>query len=165
MTVAETKEIKPRGEGLFKNSLTLTHIYQYYIKDLEEDSKYNIDYKIYRAICVDANKLMMSKIIDEGYFFKMPYRLGTLRIKKRKVDFNNLKPDFGLYNKSNGKYKNKILNDHSGNYYVRFYWNKYRETIVKNKTPYSFIPTRANKRYLAKVIKDNGILQINKYFD
>jgi len=153
-----------RGKNIIQNVLTLKHIYQYYIKDIPETSKYHLDYKTFRSICEEFNKELSTEIL-EGYFFKMPYRLGTIRIKKRKVDLKNLKPDFGLYNESEGLYKNKHINEHSGNYYVRFYWNKNRETIIKNKSPYSFIPTRENKRNLAKLIKEDGILQVNKYFE
>ena len=95
----------------------------------------------------------------------MPYRLGTVRIKKRKIDINNLKPDFGLFNKSDETYKNKHLNEHSNNYYVRYYWTKRVETLIKNKSVYTYIPTRANKRELARRIKENTIDQINKYFE
>ena len=155
-----------RGNNRIQKSLTIKQIYQYYIKDYDKNSKYNIDYRIYRLLCEEFNKELSSLIINEGYFFKVPYRLGTIRIKKRKIDIsnNNLKIDFGLYNKSNGKYNNKHLNDHSGGYYVRFYWMKL-DMIMRNKAFYSFIPTRANKRKLASVVKEEGEFQINKYFE
>jgi len=153
-----------RGKNIIQNVLTLKHIYQYYIKDISKTSKYYQPYNIYRAICEDANKELSNEIL-EGYFFTMPYRLGTIRIKKRKIDINNLKPDFGLFNESDGTYKNKHLNQHSNNYYVRYYWTKRVETLIKNKSVYSFIPTRFNKRELAKRIKENTMDQINKYFE
>lgn len=149
-----------------QNSLTLTQIYQYYKKDLDTESKYNIEYKTFRAICKEYNQIMMSLIIDQGYFFKLPYKLGLIRIKKNKPNLNKtkLKPDFGLYIKSEGKFKNKHLNEHTGGYYCRFYWSKINALIV-NKGPYSFIPTRQNKRYMAKLLKEGGITQVNKYFE
>lgn len=154
-----------RGKNIIQKPLTLKHSYQFYIKDIQPESKYNIDYKLYRAICEDANKMLMSKITEDGWFFKMPYRLGIIRVKKRKVDLRNLKPDFGLFNKSEEEYKNKHLNEHTGNYYVKFHWNKKLATIIKNKTAYSFTPTRFHKRSLAALLKREGMLQINKYFD
>jgi len=153
-----------RGKNIIQNVLTLKHIYEYYIKDVSETSKYNIDYKTFRTICEEFNKELSNQVLD-GLFLDMPYRLGTIRIKKRKVDLRNLKPDFGLFNKSEEQYKNKHLNEHSNNYYVRYYWNKRVATIIKNKAAYSFIPTRDNKRNLAKLIKENGINQVNKYFE
>jgi hypothetical protein len=145
-----------------QNPLTLKHCYIYYIKDIDKDSKYYVDQKIYRDICEDFNKLIMEAIIDKGEFFHIPYRLGILRIKKRQVDLNNLKPNFKVFKEDN--IKTKFLNEHSKGYYCRFYWNKRIDTIVRNKTAYSFIPTRFNKRYLAKQLKENQN-QINLYFE
>lgn len=152
-----------KSKNKIQNVLTLKHSYQYYIKDISEDSKYNINYNLYRDICEDFNKEIMKSMIEEGEFFTMPYRLGTLRVKKRKVDFHNLKPNFNLWKETG--LKTKYLNEHSGGYYCRFHWNKLIATVVRNRTIYSFIPTRFNKRYLAKTIKDNGRSQINKYFE
>lgn len=163
MTKTE-KEFK-RGKNVIQNPLTITDIYKFYSSKHENSPSLSIDYKTFRAICNDANKIISKAIIDDGKLFKVPYRLGIIRIKKRQISFDNLKPDFGLYMKSNGEHKNKFLNEHTGNYYVRFFWTKMRDTIVKNKTPYSFIPTRYNKRYLASILKRDGILQVNKYFD
>lgn len=150
------------SKAKIQNPLTLKHSYLYYTKDLEEDSKYNVDYRTYRDICEDFNKLISEAIIERGEFFQLPYRLGILRIKKRQTDLNNLRSNFGLFNKDN--IKSKFLNEHSKGFYCRFYWNKRIDTIVKNKTAYSFIPTRFNKRYLAKVLKENKN-QINLYFE
>ncbi len=152
-----------RGKNKIQNVLTLKHIYQFYIKDIDRDSKYYIDYRTFRTICEEFNKELSTEIL-EGLFFKMPYRLGIIRIKKRKIDLRNLKPDFGLFNKSDAELKNKHLNEHSNNYYVKYHWNKRYATMIKNKSMYSFIPTRANKRTLAKLIKSDS-LQINKYFE
>lgn len=161
----EEKVIK-RGKNKIQKPLTLSHIYLYYIKDLEKDSKYYVNYRTFRDICEEYNKMISTLMVEEGYFFKVPYRLGTLRIKKNKVkvSYNNLKPDFGLYNKSGGKYKNKHLNEHSGYYYVKYHWVKV-DAIIINKVTYSFIPTRYNKRYLAATVKKGGMLQMNKYFE
>lgn len=157
---------KAGTKNKIQKPLTLTQIYQYYIKDIDNNSKYNIDYKLFRKICEEFNKSISSLIIDSGYFFKIPYRLGTIRIKKGKVNVTSksLKMDFGLLNSSDGKYKNKHLNEHSGGYYVRFHWNKL-DMIIKNKSLYSFIPTRFNKRALASIVKQDGVFQINKYFE
>lgn len=148
-----------------QNVLTLTHIFKFH-KDKYKDTKYDLDYRIFRMICETFNKYLMDSIIDDGYFFKVPYRIGIIRIKKHKVNLDHLKKDYGLYNQSNGIYKNGHLNDHTGNMYVKYYWSKfYTDNMVKNKTYYSFIPTRTNKRRLASLLKENGMAQINKYFE
>lgn len=158
------QEQQLKGKNKIQNVLTLKHSYQYYIKDIAETSKYRVEYNLYRSICEEANKLLSSLIVDEGLFLNVPYRLGNIRIKKRKINFKNLKPNFGLYNESEGEIKNKHLNEHSGGYYCMFYWNK-KACVVKNKSAYSFIPTRYNKRYLASQLKLRGKELINSYFE
>lgn len=150
------------AKNKIQGALTLKHSYIYYIKDIDKESKYYISAKLYRDICEDFNKLIMEDIIERGKFLHIPYRLGILRIKKRQVDLNNLKPNFKVFNEQD--IKTKFLNEHSQGYYCRFYWNKGVDTIVRNKTAYSFIPTRFNKRYLAKVLKENKN-QVNTYFE
>lgn len=152
-----------KSKNKIQNVLTLKHSYLYYIKDISETSKYYIEGKLYRDICEDFNKMIMTAIIEEGEFFVIPYRLGTVRIKKRKIDLNNLKPNFNLFNETG--IKTKYLNEHSGGYYCRFHWSKHINVIIRNKTAYSFIPTRFNKRYLSRTIKENGRKQVNLYFD
>lgn len=153
-----------KSPNKIQNVLTLKHSYLYYIKDISENSKYNIGYKIYRDICEEFNKQLIKIIIEKGYSFDIPYRLGIIRIKKRKINYNNLKPNFGLYNKSEGKLKNKHLNEHSGGYYCMFYWCK-KLAIVKNKTAYCFIPTRYNKRWLSSEIKERQKELVNNYLE
>lgn len=148
-----------------QNLLTLTDIYKVY-KAKFKDTKFELDYRTFRKICETFNKYVMSDIIDEGYFFKLPYRIGVIRVKKHKVNLDHLKKDYGLYNESEGKYKNGHLNEHTENMYVKFHWTKfYTDNMVKNKTYYSFIATRTNKRRLASLLKEHGMKQINKYFD
>lgn len=154
-----------RGKNKIQKPLTLKHSYDYYIKDIKLDSKYNIEWKTYKSIVGLFNKLVSKAIIEDGFMFKVPYRIGTIRIKKRQNNLDRLKPDWSTYNVSNQEIKNKYLNDHTDNWYARFYWSKSKDSIIKNKTLYSFIPTRDNKRYLSKLLKTNGMYQMNKYFE
>lgn len=154
-----------RGKNKIQKPLTLRHSYDYYIKDIKLDSKYNLTWRQYKIIVTQFNKYMMSAIIDEGYIFKIPYRIGVLRIRKRLNNLERLKPDWSTYNTTNQEIKNKYLNDHTNNWYVRFYWAKNKECIIRNKTLYSFIPTRDNKRYMSKLLKTKGMEQMNKYFE
>ena len=151
-----------RSKNKIQNSLTLKQSYQYYIKDIDETSIKYIDYNLYKAICTEFNKELIDYIVLEGKHFVIPYRLGILKIRKRKIDYNNLRPNFNMFNKTG--IKTLHLNEHSGGFYCRYHWNK-TTAIVKNKTAYSFIPTRTNLRYLSSVIKDKGREQVNKYFE
>lgn len=151
-----------KSKNKIQNPLTLKHSYQYYIKDVDKKSFLYIDYKLYKQICVEFNKLLIKSLIDDGKSFQIPYRLGVFRIKKRKTDLNNLRPNYDMYKKTG--IKTVHLNEHSGGYYCKFHWNK-TKAIVKNKTIYSFIPTRTNSRYLSAIVKEHGKPQINKYFE
>lgn len=145
--------------------LTLKDIYKYYNEKYEK-SKFELEYKIFREICETFNKYVMTEIIEEGYFFKLPYRIGIIRIKKREVNLDSLKKDYGTYNSSDQTLKIGHLNEHTNNQYVKYYWSKfYTDNMVKNKTWYAFIPTRTNTRRLASLLKTNGSSQINKYFN
>lgn len=152
------------GKNKIQNILTLKHSYEFYIKDILPTSKYSIKAKTYRDICQRFNEMIIDKIINEGYIFRVPYGLGVHRIIKRQVHINTMKPDFGLFNESDREYKNKHLNEHTGGYYCKFHWRK-KDMIVKNKSAYCFIPTRWNKRYLASRLKEDGKELVNKYFE
>ena len=134
-------------------SLTLTQIYKFYSKDLDEDSKYNIDYKTYREICEEFNKEVSRKILEEAWEFKMPYRLGSIRIKAIKMKYQHLKFNYELWAKQG--IKSYHLNEHSAEHYGRWFWHK-KNALIINKTFYSFKATRANSRALAKIMKQNG---------
>lgn len=150
--------------NVIQSPKTIKHIYSSYKENIREGSKYDIDYKLYRTICETFNKYMMSSIIDDGKTFKVPYRIGSIRIKKNEINLDNLKYDYKLFKDSDGELKNVHTNEHTNNYYVRFYWSKNIDSLVKNKTVYCFIPTRHNKRYMASLLKENGMNQMNKYF-
>lgn len=154
-----------RGKNKIQKPLSLKHSYDYYIKDIKLDSKYNITWTEYKTILSEFNKQLINSIIEDGYIFKVPYRIGTIRIRKKENNLERLKPDWSTYNVSGQEIKNKYLNDHTNNQYVRFYWSKYKDSILRNKTLYSFIPTRDNKRSLSKLLKTKGVEQMNKYFE
>lgn len=114
-------------------------------------------------ICRDANKEIMRLIVEKGFKFYMPEGLGTLRVSRRnKVSWN--------VNQGNGvlvpmtKYvdwkRTKdtgvrvfLENEHTNGYYYRFLWQRYKRNF-RFKALYTFIPSRENKRKLAKILKD-----------
>ena len=96
--------------------------------------------------------MLIEEILLNSEEVRLPYRLGTVRIKKSKMkydDKNKLKIDWAKSKKLGKRIYH--LNDHTGGYNYRFYWTK---GIVKNITAYSFIPTRTNTRRLASILKD-----------
>jgi hypothetical protein len=143
----------PQQVNKGKVSCTLIDSYKIY------EDFYKVGYKKYREICEEFNKRIINKILLKATEFKMPYRLGTLRIKKKKMNYsekqrNKLKINWKATNKN----KKVIyhLNDHTNGFNYRWYWLK-REAIIKNKSIYSFQATRTNKRRLAALLNNNEV--------
>ena len=106
-------------KSLQVNSCTLKSAYKSY------DDFYDVGYKKYRAVCEDFNKKIIEDILMKAKEFKMPYRLGTLRIKKKKMNYskkNKLKINWVETN----KHKKVIyhLNDHTDGFNYRWFWSK-----------------------------------------
>ena len=150
------KKIRPQCDKLLtpasQASCTLVQAYKNY------EDFYKVGYKKYRSICEDFNKLIIDEILLKAKEFKMPYRLGTLRILKKEMNYavgkNKLKIDWQETN----KHKKVIyhLNDHTDGFNYRWFWSK-KKAIVKNKTIYSFQATRTNKRRLAGLLKTKQV--------
>ena len=139
-----------RGEGNYKKDFGSDDAYKYYKKNVIPELQ--VDKQTFRKICDEFNKGFIEKILRNSEEIRFPYRLGTLRIKKSKMkydDKNKLKIDWAASKKLGKRIYH--LNDHTGGYKYRFYWTK---GIVKNITAYSFIPTRTNTRRLASILKD-----------
>tara|TARA_E500000305_G_scaffold108637_2_gene111475 strand:+ start:802 stop:1266 length:465 start_codon:yes stop_codon:yes gene_type:complete len=141
-----------RGEGNYKKDFGSNDIYMYYKNNTIPELQ--VSKKEFRKICDEFNKLIIDEILINSEEIRMPYRLGTLRVKKSKMkydDKNKLKIDWAASRKLGKRIYH--LNDHTGGYKYRFYWTK---GIVKNVTAYSFIPTRTNTRTLAGILKDKN---------
>lgn len=136
---------------------------------VHSDSKYNIPVKLYNNILKDFHKLVSDDILN-GKDFTLFERLGVIGIRKNKIKIKvedngkvqtNAPVDYKATKelwKENKEAKEKKLlirhiNTHTRRYIHRWYWDKYHANF-RNKTAYSFIPCRANKRKLAKILKD-----------
>lgn len=141
-----------RGKNKIGPVLSTKDSFKEFNKTQRKDSLLYIDYKKYKSICADFNKEIVNHILLDSGTLKLPHRLGEIRIQKKKMNFTskeNLKIDWKK-TKEIGK-RIYHLNDHTNNYRYKWYWTKTR-AIVKNKSYYSFIPTRANKRTLASIL-------------
>tara|TARA_B100000519_G_scaffold195617_1_gene200873 strand:- start:62 stop:526 length:465 start_codon:yes stop_codon:yes gene_type:complete len=143
-------ENSKRGEGNYKKDFGSNEVYKYYKDNVIPELQ--VDKQTFRKICDEFNKLIIDEILVNSEEVRLPYRLGTIRVKKSKMkydDKNKLKIDWAASRKLGKRIYH--LNDHTGGYKYRFYWTK---GIVKNITAYSFIPTRTNTRTLASILKD-----------
>lgn len=120
----------------------------------------------YSKICQEFNKRISDKLITESFEFRMPYRLGFLRIKaiKQKVVIKDGKIDtkrmpidwvacwehwHQVYpDKTDEEIKQipdkKLIvytNEHTDGYIMRWYWDR-RQSNVRNYTAYVFRPVK-----------------------
>ena len=146
-------------------------------------AKYKLVYpklkrKDYVNICHRVNDALIDKIIKESMEFRMPYRLGTLSVKKNKVllavkdgvlEKHRLIPDWGktweMWNNDNPgltrkeifKIKDKKIiynmNHHTNGYVMKWFWDK-GTSYVPNHSVYYFRPTKANRLALASWINN-----------
>jgi hypothetical protein len=137
----------------------------------------DIDRKKYVELCHIINESLSDKIIKESFEFKMPFRLGSLGIKKNKVQIhvkegklekNKLIIDWEKswdywHNEYPGKSRKEInaikdklviynMNDHTNGYVMRWKWDK-TTCNLHNQTVYQFRPTKRNRLALAAWIK------------
>tara|TARA_R100000951_G_C2609159_1_gene170664 strand:- start:316 stop:780 length:465 start_codon:yes stop_codon:yes gene_type:complete len=141
-----------RGEGNYKKDFGSNDVYKKYKEDVIPELQ--VDKQLFREICDEFNRMVIEEILLNSEEVRLPYRLGTVRIKKSKMkydDKNKLKIDWAASRKLGKRIYH--LNDHTGGYKYRFYWTK---GIIKNITAYSFIPTRTNTRNLASILKDKN---------
>lgn len=130
--------------------LGILDLYKFY--ETKSTKKEVIDLKLFRKVTADFN-LKVGEYILNGGEFKLPSRLGFLRILKIKnrLDNDSLITNWRL-TKQAGKIV-KFLNGHTNGYFFRFYWNKRISNAIK-QTYYRFYPTRKLKRTLAYNIKE-----------
>jgi len=142
-----------RGKNKIQNPYTLKDTYKFYCEDVRSSKIYDIPYETYKNICNDFYKEMMNHVVERNGTFKMPYRMGSLFVLKEKVNVNKLNGhsvDWKLTNEC-GKLVFH-LNEHTNGYKYTYQWDK-KETKLPNLYYYRLVPTRANKRRLAELIK------------
>jgi hypothetical protein len=133
-----------------------------------------LDYKQFLRIWEKFAERTLDDIILKGKDFVMPFRLGSLGIRKQKIrvkmnddgtiDKRSLRPDWKatreLWERDEEAKNNKQLvfhlNKHFGGYNCKWFWDK-STCSVHNQTAYSLTMTRGNKRKLSAAIFDENI--------
>lgn len=158
-----------RGKGKYKAGVATKEMYKHYKNNVEKNSVYDVTKTVYTKILKEINSKIMNLIITTNYEFVMPYRLGTLSIKKfktrLKLDENGnlikskLPVDYGKTNllwklDPEAKAKKKViyfLNEHTDGYRHVFHWDK-RSSNITNKSIYTFKASRENNRNINKAL-------------
>ena len=149
--------------------------YKYYKAQTENP----LPYPIFRVVWITLIDKVTRGIVEEGKDFNMPYRLGSVGIRKQKIrvkmnpdgsiDKRYLRPDWNatkeLWTKDEEAKKEKQLvfhlNRHFGGYNAKWFWDK-STCIIKNQTAYSLTMSRENKRKLSRAIFDEN-LEVDYY--
>lgn len=141
-----------RGLNKIQNPYVMKDFYEFYLKQIDKGSPYQVDYDTFRDICEEFYKELMEYLFDGGLYI-MPYNLGELSIngkRPKKLDKTTLSIDWASTNEIGKKVYH--INDHSNYYKFRFSWKKLGHNF-KHKSDYRLVFTRANKRRLASIIK------------
>lgn len=154
------------GRKRKKRSITLKNIYYKYDYRYNPKHPYYCSQRTYVDISKDFYKILSSLIIEEGFSFKIPSRLGEIRIvkfrseKKRHINWKLTNEYFGEWNKNNPHDRKRIYhtNSHTDGYAARFHWKK--STYLKHQTLYNFEAIRFNKRSLAKHVKETDSIYL-----
>lgn len=139
-------------------SYVLRDMYEDYIKDIKKSSVYYVNYTLYCKLCTEYFYYIANAIVEDSEDVKLPDRMGTLSIRKKKMHFY-AQQLYSVDFKNSKKYHKKIIfdNSHTDNYKYFFKWDKTSAT-ARNKSKYQFVATRDLKRRLASLI-------INKHKD
>jgi hypothetical protein len=134
-------------------NLTIKHIYREFSKEYKDlCDKYEIDYKLYKKVCISFNKKVIREIIFNGYTFNFGSLLGHLCIRTNKTPIKNPKIDF--YKTKKLGFKVFHLNEHTNYKYYFTYWRKGRTMNIKC---YRFYFNTKNKNLMVNAIKNKMI--------
>lgn len=131
-------------------------MYNDYQRKIDSGSPYDIPKALYRQILAKYYKGLMDYMLLEGGIVKLGHRLGYMTITKKKLLFANKKYNSFLNvdwqeTLKHGKVISH-LNEHTNGFKYLFTWSKQTAT-TSNRMYYRFVPTRANKRKLAALLK------------
>lgn len=154
-----------------KSDYGLRDYYRYYRSI--HNSKYAKTYSAYTKILRECNNKIRDAISDEAYDFKIPNRLGIIKVRKFvksvRIDENgklkhSMAPNWietmKLWDSDPEARENrtKIFHDnqHSGGYTYKIVYSK-KNANYKNKTAYRLRPNRMLCRKLSKNIKEHNL--------
>lgn len=155
--IQEITQNHPKGEHKYKELISGVDGYKNYKKQYPNSE---LTRKEYSKILEKFFEVAKDYILD-GKEFKIPHRMGYLRVIKVKGDLKKLKVDWKatneLWKRDEECRENKKLvyhlNEHSGGDYYRVFWKRGK---VKNISAVTFLPIRSLKSAIAaKVKKEN----------
>lgn len=136
-----------------KEGYTLRDVYKFYKERQRKKGKKVLPERLFKQIAHEWNKGIVDMAL-EGYHVSLPFRMGVLRIAKRKTNLNKPKLDYKHWKETGEKVFH--LNNHSDGWYGLWHWTKY-STYVPNVVHYMFSPTFTNSKACSAIFfEPNG---------
>lgn len=131
-----------------KRAHTIAQMYKDYVENAGDAGLTPVESSVFRSIIQDYFNHLKDRLY-RGMEVDLPARMGRLVISKKKTKSKTI--DFGATRKEG--YTIWHTNSHSGGYKYRLHW--YNDYMVNdNVRKYGLQFVRQNKRYLAKLIKE-----------
>ena len=102
---------------------------------------------------LEAYNLGLCALLLAGKEVKLPFRLGTLCVEKKKLNYARLPFDYGHWQKTGQKRFH--LNRHSDGYRANFHWRK-QLTALSGIQLYALVPCRALTRAISQQMQQPG---------
>lgn len=136
----------------------------------KKNYKNPIEESDYRRIIGQFNEEIAKLILEHAFEYRMPHRLGYVRIKKKsvilildrdgKLKKNYLKVDWNATKQlwaenTQAAAEKKLIyhtNKHTDGYYFKWFWDK-SATNVRNISVYKLIPSRKNLRTITHLVR------------
>src|SRR6218665_628285 len=139
-------------------------------EQINKNSQYYVEYSLFNKIIDEFNLAIRDEILYETFDFNIPYRMGILGIRKRKLTpwfnaegklINPLPIDWKATNDlwdadekaRNEKKLVRHYNKHTNGYVAKWFFST-RKATFKWKSAYAFIPCRTAKVELGKILTD-----------
>lgn len=159
---------------------TLKHIYKMYVEKRLERKQPVLSHDQFKKVSYEFLKRVANLILEEGFEYKIPHRMGYLRIKATKIKYKikdgRIMPKKGIIDwgecrklwyelypgltlKEIKLIKDKPLvfytNEHTNGEVYRWYWDKHVCT-TPNHSVYTFEPVKQNRLKLKNIVKDEN---------
>ena len=141
-------KVPQRGKSKYKVDISTKNVYSKYSEEHINDG-FELSKDDYNRICEKFIEKIKDKIILDSDEWKMPYRLGSISIRKNKgISSVTLPPIDWKTSREIGKIV-RYLNHHTHGYVFRIYWNK-KGNNIRNRGFYKFQAARKFTRAIKK---------------
>jgi len=164
-----------RGKNKIQVDYSSPEIYQSYCESLiDKEGIYKVSKTVFTKVLKEANMALLELMMLYNFEFKIPCRLGTMSLRKKKVQYKlkedgtldtkglsvNYKLTNELWNNDPEAKKNRVkiyhTNEHYDGYKVNFYWSK-KNSLCKGLSIVQFKSSRYAKRKLNNYLKDTNL--------